>query len=179
MLVNYLIQAALVTFYAIVLLMDRLDFITSKTGQMSKTDHTSKLPRWMQPRWVLSRSMFAFSKSAKAFLNASILFSMAMLLAAMYVFGKRLSDHRTALAFLNQKWTFFYLRTQASQPSCWTFAFQTRCVVGVGDSLSGRCYGFSHLWTCCSGSPLLPIRVATKDRRREPTIETSRTRMSS
>jgi hypothetical protein len=106
MLVNYLIQAALVTMYATVLLMDRHDFITSEAGQMSKIDHTSKLPR----------CMFAFSKSAKAFLNASILFSMAMLLAAMYVFGKRLSDHRTALAFLNQKWTFF-LSTHTSIPA--------------------------------------------------------------
>lgn len=90
MLVNYIIQAALVTFYAIVLLMHCNNFIASKL------DRTKRL----------SYSVLAISHSARFFLNASILFAMAMLLAASFVFLKRLNDHCTALAFLNQKWAF-------------------------------------------------------------------------
>jgi hypothetical protein len=91
MVVNYIMQASLVTIYAIVLLMHRNDFITSKI------DRTNKL----------SRFVLAISHSDKAFLNASILFAMALLLAASFMFITRLRDHGTALAFLNQKWTFF------------------------------------------------------------------------
>jgi hypothetical protein len=128
MLVNYLIQAALVTIYAIVLLMARNDFVMSKINQLSRIRYMSKL----------TRCLHAIPKSAKAFLDASILFAMAMLLGAMFVFGTRLNDHRKALAFLNQKWTIF-LSTHTAIPAL----LLDLC---ISDSLRRR-RGRLALWT--------------------------------
>ena len=132
MLANYIIQASLVTFYAIVLLLNRNESFATKIGRTDK----------------LSHFVAAIAHSAKLFLNASILFAMAMLLAACFVFVTRLQHRGTALAFLNQKWTFLL--------SVYTTIPAFLLDICISDSLRRR-RGRVALWTALWALSLLVL----------------------
>lgn len=74
-------QASLATVYALVLLLMRFDFVASRAKGVDS----------------LNRFVLAIKHSARTFLDTSIVFSLAMLMAACFVFIDRLEERKGML----------------------------------------------------------------------------------